>query len=150
MRAVGRIGLKAFIYFEAVTTLCLLFSLIVVHWIRPGAGVAPASAQQAETVSRFAQAQVGSLSAYIEHMVPDSFVGAFAKGDVLQVLVLALLCGIGLLLLGERGTSWCSAWCMWSWRSRRSAPSARWLSRSRNSALPRSMRWRCWSAPPGR
>jgi aerobic C4-dicarboxylate transport protein len=105
MRAVGRIGLKAFIYFEAVTTLCLLFSLIVVHWIRPGAGVAPASAQQAETVSRFAQAQVGSLSAYIEHMVPDSFVGAFAKGDVLQVLVLALLCGIGLLLLGERGTA---------------------------------------------
>jgi len=105
MRAVGRIGLKAFIYFEAVTTLCLLFSLIVVHWIKPGAGVAPASAQQAETVSRFAQAQVGSLSAYIEHMVPDSFVGAFAKGDVLQVLVLALLCGIGLLLLGERGTA---------------------------------------------
>jgi aerobic C4-dicarboxylate transport protein len=105
MRAVGRIGLKAFLYFEAVTTLCLLFSLIVVHWIRPGAGVAPASAQQAETVSRFAQAQVGSLSAYIEHMVPDSFVGAFAKGDVLQVLVLALLCGIGLLLLGERGNA---------------------------------------------
>jgi aerobic C4-dicarboxylate transport protein len=105
MRAVGRIGLKAFIYFEAVTTVCLLFSLVVVHWIRPGAGVAPASAQQAETVSRFAQAQVGSLSAYIEHMVPDSFVGAFAKGDVLQVLVLALLCGIGLLLLGERGAS---------------------------------------------
>jgi aerobic C4-dicarboxylate transport protein len=105
MRAVGRIGLKAFIYFEAVTTLCLLFSLVVVHWIRPGAGVAPASAQQAETVSRFAQAQVGSLSAYLEHMVPDSFVGAFAKGDVLQVLVLALLCGIGLLLLGERGTA---------------------------------------------
>jgi aerobic C4-dicarboxylate transport protein len=105
MRAVGRIGLKAFIYFEAVTTLCLLFSLVVVHWIKPGAGVAPASAQQAETVSRFAQAQVGSLSAYIEHMIPDSFVGAFAKGDVLQVLVLALLCGIGLLLLGERGTT---------------------------------------------
>ena len=63
MRAVGRIGLKAFVYFEAVTTLCLLFSLIVVHWIRPGAGVAPASAQQAETVSRFAQAQVGSVQA---------------------------------------------------------------------------------------
>ena len=56
-------------------------------------------------MSRFAQAQVGSLSAYIEHMVPDSFVGAFAKGDVLQVLVLALLCGIGLLLLGERGSA---------------------------------------------
>ncbi|WP_407178868.1 cation:dicarboxylate symporter family transporter [Bradyrhizobium sp. STM 3562] len=105
MRAVGRIGLKAFVYFEAVTTLCLLFSLLVVHWVRPGAGVAPASAQQAETVSRYAQAHVGSVSAYLQHMVPDSFVGAFANGDVLQVLVLALLCGIGLLLLGERGTA---------------------------------------------
>jgi aerobic C4-dicarboxylate transport protein len=105
MRAVGRIGIKALIYFEAVTTLCLLFSLVIVRWVQPGAGVAHPTAQQAETAARFAQAQVGSVSAYIQHMIPDSFVGAFANGDVLQVLVLALLCGIGLLLLGERGTS---------------------------------------------
>ncbi len=51
MRAVGRVGLKALIYFEAVTTLCLLFSLVVVHWVQPGAGVAHATSQQAETVS---------------------------------------------------------------------------------------------------
>jgi aerobic C4-dicarboxylate transport protein len=105
MRAVGRIGLKALVYFEAVTSLCLLFSLVVVRWVQPGAGVAHPTAQQAETAARFAQAQVGSVAAYIQHMIPDSFVGAFASGDVLQVLVLALLCGIGLLLLGERGTS---------------------------------------------
>ena len=105
MRAVGRIGLKALVYFEAVTTLCLLFSLVVVRWVQPGAGVGHASAQQAETVARYAQAHVGSVSDYILHMIPDSFVGAFANGDVLQVLVLALLCGIGLLLLGERGTA---------------------------------------------
>jgi aerobic C4-dicarboxylate transport protein len=105
MRTVGRIGLKAMVYFEAMTTLCLLFSLVVVHWVQPGAGVAHATAQQAETVSRYAQAHATSLSAYIEHMVPDSFVGAFASGDVLQVLVLALFCGFGLLLLGERGAS---------------------------------------------
>ena len=105
MRAVGRIGLKALAYFEAVTSLCLLFSLVVVRWVQPGAGVAHPTAQQAETAARFAQAQVGSVAAYIQHMIPDSFVGAFASGDVLQVLVLALLCGIGLLLLGERGTS---------------------------------------------
>jgi aerobic C4-dicarboxylate transport protein len=48
---------------------------------------------------------VGSVSVYIQHMIPDSFVGAFANGDVLQVLVLALFCGIGLLLLGERGAA---------------------------------------------
>ena len=105
MRAVGRVGLKALIYFEAVTTLCLLFSLVVAHWVQPGAGVAHATSQQAETVSKYAQAHVGSLSDYLQHMIPDSFVGAFAAGDVLQVLVLALLCGIGLLLLGERGVA---------------------------------------------
>jgi aerobic C4-dicarboxylate transport protein len=105
MRAVGRIGLKAFVYFEAVTTACLLFSLVVVRWVQPGAGVARATSQQAETVARYAQAHMTSLSAYIEHMIPDSFAGAFASGDVLQVLVLALLCGLGLLLLGERGVA---------------------------------------------
>ncbi len=103
MRAVGRIGLKAFAYFELVTTACLLFSLVVVHWVHPGAGVAHATAQQAETVARYSQAHVGSLWAYIQHMVPDSFAGAFATGDVLQVLVLAVLCGIALLALGEKG-----------------------------------------------
>jgi aerobic C4-dicarboxylate transport protein len=105
MRAVGRIGLKALVYFEAVTTLCLLFSFVVVRWVQPGAGVGHASAQQAETVARYAQAHVGSVSDYLLHMIPDSFVGAFANGDVLQVLVLALLCGIGLLMLGERGVA---------------------------------------------
>jgi aerobic C4-dicarboxylate transport protein len=105
MRAVGRIGLKAFVYFEVVTTVCLLFSFVVVQWVQPGAGVAHATAQQAETAARYAQAHVGSVAEYIEHMFPDSFVGAFAKGDVLQVLVLALLCGIGLLLMGDRGTA---------------------------------------------
>jgi aerobic C4-dicarboxylate transport protein len=105
MRTVGRIGLKALVYFEAVTTFCLLFSLLVVQFVKPGEGVARANAQQAETVAKFSQAQVGSISAYLQHMVPDSFVGAFASGDVLQVLVLALLCGIGLLLLGEKGVA---------------------------------------------
>jgi aerobic C4-dicarboxylate transport protein len=103
MKTVGRIGLKAFVYFEAVTTICLLFSLAVVHWVQPGAGVARATAQQAETVARYAQSHVGSVSAYLQHMIPDNFVGAFASGDILQVLVLALLCGVGLVLLGERG-----------------------------------------------
>src|SRR5438105_8747726 len=76
MRAVGRIGLKAFVYFEAVTTVCLLISFVVVRWVQPGAGVAHATAQQAETVARYSQAHVGSLSAYIQHMIPESFVGA--------------------------------------------------------------------------
>ena len=103
MRAVGRIGLKSLVYLEAVTTLCLAFSFVVVQWARPGAGVAPASAAQAETAAQFAKAQVGSISAYIQHMFPENFFGAFTSGDALQVLILALFCGVGLLLMGERG-----------------------------------------------
>jgi aerobic C4-dicarboxylate transport protein len=105
LRSVGRIGIKAFIYFEAVTTACLLFSLVVAHFIRPGDGVARANPQQAETVAKFSHAHIGSLSEYLQHMIPDSFVGAFVGSDVLQVLVLALLCGVGLLRLGERGNT---------------------------------------------
>ncbi|GLH76097.1 C4-dicarboxylate transport protein [Bradyrhizobium sp. SSBR45G] len=103
MKAVGRIGIKAFVYFEIVTTLCLMFSFFVVRSVQPGVGVARATPQQAEAVARYSQTHMESLSAYLQHMIPDSFVGAFARGEVLQVLVLALLCGIGLLLLGERG-----------------------------------------------
>ncbi len=103
MKAVGRIGLRSFVYFEIVTTLCLMFSFFVVHWIQPGLGVARATPQQAETAVRYSQTHLESVSAYLQQIIPDSFVGAFARGDVLQVLVLALLCGIGLVLLGERG-----------------------------------------------
>src|SRR3954465_734627 len=67
MKAVGRIGLKAFAYFEAVTTVCLLISFVVVRWVQPGAGVAHATAQQAETVARYQQALAGSLSAFRRH-----------------------------------------------------------------------------------
>jgi len=105
MRAVGRIGFKSLVYFEVVTTLCLIFSFAVVQWVRPGDGVAPASAAQAETAAQFSKAQVGSIAVYIQHMFPDNFFGAFTSGDALQALVLALICGIGLLLMGERGAS---------------------------------------------
>ncbi|MCJ2052874.1 cation:dicarboxylate symporter family transporter [Methylobacterium sp. J-070] len=103
MRTVGRIGLKAFVYFEGATTLCLLFSLAVVQLVRPGDGVAPATAAQAQASAKFAGAHMQSLSAYLTHMVPESFVGAFAGGEVIQVLILAVVTGIGLVSLGARG-----------------------------------------------
>lgn len=103
MRTVGRIGLKAFVYFEGATTFCLLISLAVVQLVRPGAGVAPATASQAQASAKFADAHMQSLSAYLTHMVPESFVGAFAGGEVIQVLILAVITGIGLVTLGARG-----------------------------------------------
>ncbi len=105
MRTVGRIGLKAIIYFEIVTSLCLLMSLGVAQWIRPGEGVARATSAQAELTAKYAKAHVGSFTEYILHLFPESFGGAFAGGEVLQVLVLAILTGLALLLLGERGTA---------------------------------------------
>ncbi|MEW6641582.1 MAG: cation:dicarboxylase symporter family transporter [Pseudomonadota bacterium] len=102
LRSVGRIGLKAIVYFEAVTALALLIGIAVAEFVRPGDGVARATPEQAATAARYATAHVESLSAYVMHMVPQSFVGAFAEGQVLQVLVLALLTGVGLLTLGDK------------------------------------------------
>ncbi len=102
MRAVGRIGLKALVYFEAITTLCLGFSLLVAHYVHPGEGVSRATPGQAQAVAQYAGTHVTSLAAYLTHMVPDSVAGAFATGDVLQILVLAVLCGFALLMMGAR------------------------------------------------
>jgi len=105
MRSVGRIGLKTIIYFEAVTTLCLLIGGAVALFVQPGSGVAKPSSEQAASVAQYAHANVQSLPAYIMHIVPETFVGPFAQGDVLQVLVIALFTGAGLLMLGEQGAA---------------------------------------------
>jgi len=103
MRSVGRIGLKTIIYFELVTTLCLLIGGAVALIVEPGRGVAQTSPEQAATIAQYAHANVQSLPAYIMHIVPETFVGPFAQGDVLQVLVIALLTGAGLTMMGEKG-----------------------------------------------
>jgi aerobic C4-dicarboxylate transport protein len=103
MRSVGRIGFKTIIYFETVTTLCLMIGGAVALVVEPGRGVAEASSEQAASVAQYAHANVQSLPAYIMHIVPETLVGPFAQGDVLQVLVIALLTGAGLLMLGETG-----------------------------------------------
>ena len=102
MRAVGRIGLKAFVYFEGITTVCLGLSLVVAHYVHPGEGVARATASQAQATAQYAGAHMTSPSAYLVHMVPDNFIAAFATGDVLQILVLAVLTGFALLMMGQR------------------------------------------------
>jgi aerobic C4-dicarboxylate transport protein len=103
MRSVGRIGFKTIIYFEAVTTLCLLIGGAIALVVQPGRGVAEASPEQAASVAQYSHANVQSLPAYIMHIVPETFIGPFAQGDVLQVLVIALLTGAGLLMMGEKG-----------------------------------------------
>jgi aerobic C4-dicarboxylate transport protein len=102
MRKVGRIGLKALLYFEVLTTVCLLIGIVVAHVIHPGAGIAIPHVQAAE-VAQYVKPQSTSTIDFLVHVIPDNAVAAFATGDVLQVLIFAVLFGAGLVAVGEPG-----------------------------------------------
>jgi len=102
MRRVGRIGIKALVYFEIMTTLCLLIGLAVGLVIEPGTGVTVATRGTAE-LQPYLKPVSTSFSDFLLSLVPDNAVAAFARGELLQVLIFAVLFGAGLLALGERG-----------------------------------------------
>jgi aerobic C4-dicarboxylate transport protein len=102
MRRVGRIGVKALVYFEVMTTLCLLIGLAVGYVIQPGLGVTIASHGTAE-LQQYLKPQSTSFADFLLTLVPDNAVAAFARGELLQVLIFAVLFGAGLAALGERG-----------------------------------------------
>jgi aerobic C4-dicarboxylate transport protein len=101
---VGRIGLKAIVYFEVMTTLAMLIGLIVGHVVNPGHGlnIDPASLDS-RAVAQYANAPHQGVADFFLAIIPDTIVGAFARGDILPVLFFAVLFGIGLAHLGERG-----------------------------------------------
>jgi aerobic C4-dicarboxylate transport protein len=103
-KEVGRIGLKAIIYFEVMTTVAMLIGLIVGHVVRPGEGLNISVASlDGSAVSKYTHApHVGPVE-FIMNIIPDTVVGAFAKGDILPVLLFAVLFGLGLSRMGERG-----------------------------------------------
>jgi aerobic C4-dicarboxylate transport protein len=105
LKAVGRVGLKALIYFEGVTTLALVIGLGVANAFAPGAGMhASADSLDAGAVAQYTQAaQKLTTTQQLLHIIPDTFVGAFVGGEVLQVLVVALLFGVALTSLGTTG-----------------------------------------------
>jgi aerobic C4-dicarboxylate transport protein len=105
LKAVGRVGLKALIYFEGVTTLALVIGLVVANALTPGAGMhASAASLDAGAVVQYTQAaQKLTTTQQLLHIIPDTFVGAFVGGEVLQVLVVALLFGVALTSLGTTG-----------------------------------------------
>ncbi len=105
LKKVGRVGLKALFYFEAVTTLALVIGLVVVDFVKPGAGIhATAATLDPKAVAGFTTA-AHSLSTvdFLLKIIPNTFVGAFVDGEILQVLLLAVLFGLALGGLGERG-----------------------------------------------
>ena len=105
MRRVGRVALKALVYFEAVTTVALAMALLAVNLWRPGAGMnIDAHAIDASSVAEYAvQAQHQTIAEYLLHLVPKTFVGAFTQPDVLPVLLVSVLTAVGLIGMGERG-----------------------------------------------
>jgi aerobic C4-dicarboxylate transport protein len=104
MKDVGRIGLRALVYFEVVSTAALVIGLVVVTLLQPGAGIGfdPATAD-VQSVSQYAAAsQHLSTVEFLLSVIPDTVVGAFARGDVLPVLLFSVLFGLALLRLGAR------------------------------------------------
>jgi len=105
MRKLGRVGLKTLLYFESVSTLALIVGLVVAHLFRPGAGLnIDPRALDPKSVSTFVShaGEVGFVSRLVS-IIPDTFVEGFAHGDVLQVLLLAILTGFAISRLGELG-----------------------------------------------
>jgi aerobic C4-dicarboxylate transport protein len=87
MRSVGRVGVKALVYFEVLTTVALIIGLVVINVLRPGEGVNAEPPAVSSTVSGYiSQGESSHWYDPIFHIFPDSVVGAFADGDVLQVL----------------------------------------------------------------
>ncbi|MGH8446023.1 MAG: dicarboxylate/amino acid:cation symporter [Solimonas sp.] len=104
VKKVGRVGVKAIFYFEVVSSLALVIGLCVVNTLKPGAGfnVDPATLD-ASAVAKYAQAaHEQSTVGFLLHIIPKTFVDAFTgNGDLLQVLLLALLFGFALMHIGE-------------------------------------------------
>lgn len=104
MKKVGKVGGKAFIYFEVVTTLALVIGLFIVNVMKPGAGLDYSKLEKGD-VSQYTQngGQGIDWMEFVTHIVPSNMVDAFAKGDILQVLFFSILFGVALAALGEKG-----------------------------------------------
>ncbi|MCC6164898.1 MAG: cation:dicarboxylase symporter family transporter [Acidobacteria bacterium] len=101
VRAMGRIGLKAIIYFEVATTIALVLGLALVNYFEPGSGVTVAATSTAD-VAAMAQRQQTGWEIFL-HLFPTSVFDAMARGDILQVVVFATFFGVALAAIGEQG-----------------------------------------------
>ena len=105
MKKVGRVGGKALLYFEIVSTFALVIGLVVANVAKPGAGFnADLSTLDTKAIEGFAaKAHAQSTVEFILNIIPNTFIDAFAKGDILQVLLIAILFGFSLAAAGEKG-----------------------------------------------
>ena len=114
LQRLGRVGIKALFYFEVVSTFALFIGLIVVNVLQPGAGfnvdpksLNPAALQQSQSFAQKAHSL--NPTEFLLNIIPSSFLNAFATGDILQVLLVAILSGFAISFMGVRGAPILSA-----------------------------------------
>jgi len=104
IKEVGRIGVKALLYFEILSTIALVIGLIVVNVVKPGAGMnINATTLDASAIAKYSQAaseQGGTIDFFL-NIIPGTFIGAFSNGVMLQVILISVLMGIALVQMGE-------------------------------------------------
>lgn len=103
-KKVGRVGIKAIIYFEVITTLALIIGLIVINVIKPGVGmnVDPSTLDAKSVETYLSQSKSGSVQDFLLHIIPENVVSALANGDLLQVLLFSILLGFALARIGDK------------------------------------------------
>jgi proton glutamate symport protein len=107
VKVVGRMGVRAIVYFEVVTTLALLIGLVTVNFMKPGVGVNLPMGQASEITGK-----PQTWDQILLHIVPESVIRAMAEGDVLQIVVFSIFFAIALGMIGEKGrpvVAWCEA-----------------------------------------
>jgi len=104
LKKIGRVGAKALLYFEVVTTMALIIGLVVARELQPGHGIhANAATLDASSVSQYTTAaKQQSTVDFLLHIIPNTFVSAFSDGEILQVLLIAVLAGIALAQMGTK------------------------------------------------
>jgi aerobic C4-dicarboxylate transport protein len=104
MARVGRVAIKAIVYFEVLTTIALVIGLVAANVWQPGAGMnVDLSHVDTSAVNAYvAQTEKQDTASFLINIIPNTFIGAFAEGNVLQVLFLAVLCGFALTWIGPR------------------------------------------------
>ena len=105
MAKVGRVALKALIYFEVLTTIALVIGLVAVNLFKPGVGMNVDLSHVDTTLVKgyIAQTQHQDVVTFLMNIIPNTFVGAFSEGNILQVLLLAVISGFALTWMGETG-----------------------------------------------
>ena len=104
VKKVGRVGIKAIIYFEVITTLALVIGLVVINILKPGVGmnIDPSTLDATAVASYVTPGKATNAVDFILHIIPDNIINALSNGDLLQILFFSVLFGIALSKIGEK------------------------------------------------